>query len=284
MNTDFYKLGIIGKPLSHSISPVIQKTALDSVKLGGSYEKFEIDAENIFKALEFFKKSNYKGFNVTIPYKVEILKYLDQVAESAKNIGAVNTVKISKNGSLMGFNTDISGFYSSVLKKREKIENAILFGSGGAAQAVVFGLKDLGCKHICVYTRNFGKTKIFVEKLKDKTNIDFSVKLIEDNITFEKANILINSTPLGTKGENENLSVVSKNSLESLNKDALIYDLVYNPQETLLIKYAKELGFDYINGLEMLIMQGAEAFKIWTGLEPDIKKMQDSARKYFLNI
>ena len=275
MNTDHCELGIIGKPLGQSISPVIQAAALESVNLKGVYEKFEIDIDEIPKTIDFFKRVNYKGFNVTIPYKVEIMKYLDEIDETAKHIGAVNTVKISDDKTLKGYNTDVLGFYNSVIQKRTNIKKAILFGCGGAAKAVVCGLKMAGCTDITLY--GIEKTEEFASEMTQKTGINFTIKPIEEVMNFEQTDIIINATPLGTKGEAEDKSVISLNNLKTLNKDALVFDVVYNPQETLLLSYAKECNLDYQNGLDMLLLQGAKAFEIWTGKEPDINKMREKA-------
>ena len=275
MNTDLCELGIIGKPLGQSISPVIQAAALESVNLKGVYEKFEIDIDEIPKTIDFFKRVNYKGFNVTIPYKVEIMKYLDEIDETAKHIGAVNTVKISDDKTLKGYNTDVLGFYNSVIQKRTNIKKAILFGCGGAAKAVVCGLKMAGCTDITLY--GIEKTEEFASEMTQKTGINFTIKPIEEVMNFEQTDIIINATPLGTKGEAEDKSVISLNNLKTLNKDALVFDVVYNPQETLLLSYAKECNLDYQNGLDMLLLQGAKAFEIWTGKEPDINKIREKA-------
>ena len=272
---DFCKFGIIGKPLGQSISPVIQAEALKSVNLKGAYEKFEIDNDEISNTIEFFKNENYKGFNVTIPYKVEIMKYLDEIDETAKHIGAVNTVKISDDKTLKGYNTDVLGFYNSVMQKRKSIKKAILFGCGGAAKAVVCGLKPAGCTDITLY--GIENVNEFASEMTQKTGIKFTIKPIEEVMNFEETDIIINATPLGTKGEAEDKSVISLNNLKTLNKNALVFDVVYNPQETLLLSYAKECNLDYQNGLDMLLMQGAKAFEIWTGKEPDINKMREKA-------
>lgn len=280
MNKEFFKLGIIGNPLKHSISPLIQKAALDSANLSGSYEKFEISENDIEKQIKYFIKNNYTGFNITIPYKIDIIKYLDEIDDEAAKIGAVNTVKINKNGKLKGFNTDIFGFVNSIPEEHQNIKNATMLGCGGAALAVVFGLDSLGCKNIRIGARNHDKAADFINALKDKTGMTFSVSSLDDINSLENTDILINATPLGTLGENENKMPVNKNIFENSNKDTYIFDLVYNPEETLLIKTARDFGFNYTNGLNMLILQGAKAFEIWTKIYPDIYKMKNAYKKH----
>ncbi len=275
MNNDFFKFGIIGNPLLHSISPTIQRSALLSANLNGRYEKFEVSKEDIPRQIEFFKDNDFSGFNVTIPHKLEILKYLDETDETAKKIGAVNTVKITDDKKLVGYNTDIYGFYGSL--KEESISNASIIGCGGAALAVVFGLEILGCKKLDIYARNTQKAQLFVKNIKLKTKIQLNVKPLETLDNLENTDILINATPLGTKGINEEKSPVDGNIFASAQKSMIVYDLVYNPLETIFLKAGKNCGLKTTNGLDMLILQGAKAFEIWTGTYPNVEKMKIAA-------
>lgn len=274
MNKDFFKLGIIGNPLSHSVSPIMQIEALKSVNLTGSYEKFEIQTNEIEKYLNFFIENNFTGFNVTIPHKIEIMKYLTEIDATALKIGAVNTVKINFDGSTKGYNTDIYGFIQGVNGKIQTIKNATVLGCGGAALAVVFGLEKLGCKYVTVAVRNISKGEKFVSDLKNKTDMEFIVKDISSLNIVEDTDILINATPLGMSGNNENEIPIGLNALKMAKKTMLIYDLIYNPSKTLLLEMAADMGFQFVNGLDMLVYQGAKAFEIWTGFYPDVEKMK----------
>ena len=279
MEKNNFKLGIIGCPLSHSISPVIQTAALNSCNFNGSYEKFEVSAENLEAKLNFFKKNNFKGFNITIPYKIEMLNYLDFVSPEVKKIGAVNTVKIAPNGNFEGYNTDISGFIQAIPKEHHKIKSAKILGCGGAALAVVFGLIELGAEDITICARDLNKANKFVQSLQDKVDMTFKIENINDIKSLCDTDILINATPLGTKGDNEKFSPIKEETLKTAKKETLVYDLVYNPQQTLLIKTARDIGIQTINGLDMLILQGAKSFEIWTGTKPSIEKMKTAALK-----
>lgn len=277
MNKDFYKLGIIGYPLSHSISPAIQTAALHSVKLYGSYEKFEVAENELKSQIDYLRENDYSGFNVTIPHKINIIKFLDELDETAQRIGAVNTVKINPDGTLQGYNTDITGFINSILNNdctSKNFKTAKLLGCGGAALAVIFGLEKLGCENLIISVRNIEKTHAFLEQLKNKTTIKFKIEDINNQSTLENVDILINSTPLGTKGTNENSMPTTRELLKSANKNILIYDLVYNPLQTMLLKTATDLKLSSMNGLDMLIYQGAEAFNIWTNKTPSIDLMK----------
>ncbi len=277
MNKDFLKLGIIGNPLAHSISPSIQMTALHSVGLDGFYEKFETSANELPNIIEMFKREKFLGFNITIPHKTEIIKYLDEIDETAQKIGAVNTVKIIENQKLIGYNTDIYGFYNSLNGK--SIKNAVIIGCGGAALAVVFGLEMLGCKNLIIYARNLPKANDFIENLQPKTKINLFAKPLTDLNNIEDTDILINATPLGTKGSAENQTAIAEDIFKETQNKIIVYDLVYNPAETLFLKAAKKHGHTAINGLNMLILQGAKAFEIWTGQTPDTEQMIQAAKK-----
>ena len=275
MSKDFLKLGIIGKPLSHSISPVLQNEAIKSVGKTGEYKKFECDKDCLPETIKFFKENGYLGFNVTIPHKENILKYLDFIDETAQKIGAVNTVKI-ENGELFGYNTDIFGFIEPI--KNRTFNNAVILGAGGAARAIVFGLDKLNIKNITVCARDINKANIFINSLKDKINANIYAEMLSENSDYSNTDILVNCTPLGMKGKFEN-QIPTK--LENVNKKLFVYDIVYNPQETLLLKQAKENFLECINGLDMLVFQGAKAFEIWTEEKPDISKMKKVALEYF---
>ena len=273
MNKDFFKLGIIGNPLSHSISPAMQNIALNSVGFKGSYEKFEITLDEIEKTIEYFKANDFTGFNVTIPYKIEIMKYLDEIDENANKIGAVNTVKI-QNNKLTGYNTDIYGFVNSIPQNKRNIKNAKVLGCGGAALAVIFGLESLGCQNITICARNKEKAETFIKNISQKTNINFNIELLNEVKTLENADILVNATPLGTAGENENKTAISESIIKTSNTNMFVFDLVYNPQKTKLLQIAENQNLQYTNGLNMLILQGARAFEIWTDKFPDIEKIK----------
>ena len=202
---------------------------------------------------------------------------MNKIDKTALKIGAVNTVKIEKDGTLSGYNTDIYGFVQAIPKTNKQFSNARILGCGGAALAVIFGLEELGVKTLTICARDTKKAEKFVSEIKEKTHINFVIENIENQSSLSKTDLLVNATPLGTKGENENLMAISKEILLTAKKDLLVYDLVYNPQETILLKEAKQLNIETINGLDMLILQGAKAFQIWTEKNPDIEKMKKNA-------
>jgi len=277
MNKDFFKLGIIGNPLLHSISPLIHQLALQNTNLRGSYEKFEVTKEGLSKIIEFFKSNDFTGFNVTIPHKVNIIQYLDEIDEYAKKIGAVNTVKVA-DGRLIGYNTDVYGFANSLVNRKKDIKKAKMLGCGGAALAVVFGLEHLGCEEITICARNKDKMQDFINIISSKTNMIIHSEFLQEMTSLTDTDILINATPLGTFGENESKMAIDKDILHTANKHILIYDLVYNPAKTQLVKESEKLNLTSINGLDMLILQAVKAFEIWTDKSPNIQYLKDNIR------
>lgn len=263
-------IGLIGNPLKHSRSPHMHNSAFDKLGLDYVYLCFEVETE-LEKAIEALKVFNAKGSNITFPHKQNVLKYLDEISEDAKIIGSVNTIKIDeKTKKITGYNTDGRGFIASLdeLQIRFRKEKVVLFGVGGAGRAIAIQLAYEGIGELCIKELNTdlaNEIKATIEK-----NIpNVKVRILENNEEVIKeelknASLLVNATPLGMKGR-ENLCVIS--SPETLNPNVFVYDIVYDPRETLLMKYAKEAGCKTTNGINMMIWQGAIAFKIWFGLD-----------------
>jgi 3-dehydroquinate dehydratase/shikimate dehydrogenase len=268
--TEIY--GIVGNPVSQSLSPFIQNTAFKFHNLNAVYIPFEVKNLNEF-IKKFIRREtreielNFKGFSVTIPHKQAIIEHLDSVDETARAIGAVNTVKI-EGGKLYGYNTDAQGFIEPLKNAYGDLRGAkvAILGAGGAARACVYALKKEGAE-VVVFARNVEKAETLAD--------EFQVKLKElTKIDFNNFDILVNTTPLGMKGEFENETPLGAAQIENVK---LVYDLVYNPFETRLIKEARTVNVPTIGGLAMLIAQGAAQFKIWTGEDAPIKEMSAAA-------
>lgn len=274
------KLAIIGYPIGHSLSPVMHNAALQELGIEGSYVALETPPEKLVEKINFLKDEGYSGFNVTIPHKVEVMQYLDSIDNFAKVIGAVNTVVIDENKKLFGSNTDVYGFVQAIPENsRENLKDkkAAVIGSGGAARAVLIGLIELGIKEIWIFARNQEKSEELKEIiLQNFTDIKINCSALEDNIDLAEFSIVVNTTPLGMQGKNEEISPLSPESIATLPKDALIYDLVYRPQKTKLLEYAEKRDLKLLNGLEMLILQGVKSFELWTGKTPPIKTMREA--------
>ena len=232
--------GLVGKRLSHSFSKDFFTQKFKKLNLKShNYENYEID--NLNELRELIKKNQLYGLNVTIPFKQEIIKYLDEIESNAREINSVNTIKV-ENNKLIGYNSDIQGFENSFIPIIGKRQKAIVLGNGGASKAVQFVLKKNKIKFI-IFSRS-GK-----KKFEDITNSDII-----------SSQIIINTTPLGMYPD---INTYPNIPYHALSSNHLIYDLVYNPKETIFIKKAKEKNCLVINGLEMLINQANISWEIW---------------------
>lgn len=241
------KLGLVGKNIGYSFSRnyFTQKFTKEGIAIVFSYENFDIPSIQDFP--EIIKNNpELIGLNVTIPYKEAIIPFLDELSENAKQIGAVNTIKIFPNGKLLGDNTDYFGFIKSLqplLKSHHK--KALILGTGGAAKAVAFGLHQLGIDFTFV-SRIVNENTMGYEDLDEKTMTDFQ--------------IIINGTPLGTF---PNTEVYPDIPYQYLNNNHIVYDLIYNPEKTTFLNNAAEKGAVIKNGHEMLVLQAEKAWEIW---------------------
>ncbi|OUL60589.1 shikimate dehydrogenase [Flavobacterium sp. AJR] len=240
------RFGLLGKNISYSFSKgYFTEKFNDEHFKGCSYENFDIPEINFFTAL-IKNNPDLKGLNVTIPYKEQILPFLDKLSKKATLIGAVNTVKFTKNGKLKGYNTDYYGFKKSLkplLQPHHK--KALILGTGGASKGVAFALDELGI----LYT--------FVSREAKENIIDYN---LINATTFDNYQIIINSTPVGTS---PNIEAYPAIPYEFFTKKHIAYDLIYNPEETTFLKKAKENGAVIKNGYDMLIFQAEKAWKIW---------------------
>jgi shikimate dehydrogenase len=274
------KLGIIGYPLGHSLSPFMHNAALQSSGIEGNYAVFETPTEKLNEQIKLFKEQEFKGFNVTIPHKVKIINLLDSIDCFAQLVGAVNTVVIGEDQKLHGYNTDVYGFVYAInedLRINLVGKKAAVIGSGGAARAVLAGLVEMGLDEITIFARNQEKAEELKQNIL-KTLPDFKInhQPLTENIDLSKYFIVVNTTPIGMQGSNEGLSPLSESSIASLPKNAIVYDIVYKPRKTKLLELAEKQGLKTIDGLEMLILQGAKGFESWTGQTPPINIMREA--------
>ena len=274
-----YKLGLIGYPLGHSISAVIQKAGFESIGESGTYEILETPPDSLIERVKYLKINEFDGFNVTIPLKVPISLFLDEIDETANIAGCANTVKINPDRSFKGYNTDIYGFWAAIPKDADLSgKTAGIIGTGGASRAATVGLIQAGVKEINYYSRNIINSAEMINSMREmfpeiKFN-SYQIQMIRD---LSDLAILVNCTPVGMRGNSMDQSPVSIIDVSKMNKDAIVYDVVYNPTKTLLLQYAEQNGLRTVNGLDMLIHQGAKALEIWTGKKPDIQTMKIAA-------
>ncbi len=273
------KLGIIGYPLGHSISAVIQKAGLKSIGLEGSYDVMETPPEDLISRIKYIKSNGYDGFNVTIPLKVPMSLFLDDIDDYANIAGCVNTVKVGEDKSFYGFNTDIYGFKKAIPEEIDLTDKtASILGTGGASRAAVVGLAERGVKNIDFYTRNIINSRQTLEYVRAKfPEINFNVYQIQNIRSLADSSIIVNATPIGMKGFMADQMPLERADLDKLNPNTVIYDIVYNPVKTVLIQEAQKRGLQTIGGLDMLIYQAERAIQIWTGKDPDVKLMKIAA-------
>jgi len=266
--------GIIGDPLDHTLSP---KMHIAAFKAGGfpnyNYIAMPIPAGRLMLTVDGLKGLEFRGINVTIPHKTNIIRFLDAIDPDAKIIGAVNTI-VNDGGMLTGYNTDVTGFLSSLSEANFMPEdcNAVVLGAGGAARAVVWGLCKRKAGFITVGARNEQKVKVFAEEFQQFGNVaglDWTTEEFKE--TLQTADILINTTPLGMFPNFDEMPPVD---LLLLPEGAFVYDIIYNPEKTKFLQEAEKLGFPTLNGLSMLLFQGEEAYRLFTGELPDLDIMR----------
>jgi len=258
------KLGLIGYPVSHSLSPKIQNAALQACNVEGNYSLFSIsldDIQGLKDLLARVRSGEITGFNVTIPHKQIVIPLLDELTPTAAAIGAVNVIYLREN-KLIGDNTDASGFLNDLKKfigNRElgNGKSALIFGAGGSARSVVYALHHDGWK-VTIAARRLEQAQGLASLFEDTNAIELNVP------TFQPANLqlIVNTTPLGMT-PNIDKSPLPENVI--LPRDTMIYDLIYNPRETKLVRDARAQGLHATTGLGMLIEQAVLGFELWTG-------------------
>lgn len=276
-----YKLGIIGYPLAHSVSAVIQKAGFESLGLEGSYDVLETPAEDLITRIKYLKTNGYHGFNVTIPLKIPMSLFLDDIDDYANIAGCVNTVKILEDKSFIGYNTDIYGFKKAIPTDINlSCKTASILGTGGAARAAVVGLAEKGIANIDFYTRNIINSRQTLDYMRAKfPNINFNVYQIQNIRSLAGSDIIVNATPIGMRGYMAGEMPLELKDFNGLKPDTVFYDIVYNPIKTILLKEAERRGFRTIEGLDMLIYQAQRAIEIWTDKTPDFNVMKIAALK-----
>ena len=272
-------VGIIGNPIEHTLSPLMHNAAFKYLNLNYIYVPFLVLENALSNSIIGSKALNIKGLNVTIPYKTEVIKYLDSIDRSAELIGAVNTVKFEDNFA-KGFNTDGIGAVKAIEDvSKVKNKNVIILGAGGAARAVAFQILLEGAGSLTIANRTPENAINIQNDLTEKLNANVKVTDLGKNLEREifDADILINTTPVGMY-PNINQSPLIKSDI--LHKDIIVNDIVYNPLKTRLLKEAEKKGARTISGFKMLIYQGMESFKIWTGVYPPIEIFENAIKPY----
>ena len=267
-----YKIAILGYPIKHTLSPKMHNYWLKELNINGKYEAIKTPVQNLKKTIKKLCKNGYKGLNLTIPLKEEALKYINKKDKIVDITGAANVLIFSKNGYIEGKNTDVYGFKKSILDlvKNKKRKMAMIIGSGGAARAVLYVLIQMKYKKIILYNRTKKNAEIIKKDFLKRFSNDLKTKISCKDLKKTKNNIkqtdlLINTTPMGMKNF-PNLNI----DIKDLRIDAAVFDLIYNPLETKLIKESKKKGIKSMNGLDMLIYQAQRSFYCWLNKTPKI--------------
>ena len=269
-------VGLIGHPVEHSFSPPMHNAAFKALKMDYVYTAFDVDPNDLENAVKGAQALSIKGFNVTIPHKIEVIKYLSEIDEVAALIGAVNTIDFEN---LKGYNTDGIGAIKAIEDvTKVKDKNVVIAGAGGASRAISFYLAKYGADNSTILNRNVVKADSLASDVLDSNLIENvksdSISKINDYLS--DADILINTTPVGM---HPNVDADPIASSDMMHENLVVFDAVYNPNETVLIKEAIKAGAKPVYGIKMLLYQGAESFEIWTGKKAPIDVMHEALTK-----
>ena len=258
---------VVANPIKHSISPFIHNRAFEATNTNGVYLAWEVEGTDLAETVANIRRYQMFGINLSMPYKEQVIPYLDQLSEEARLIGAVNTV-VNREGTLIGYNTDGKGLFKSLPSFKISGKRMVLLGAGGAAKAILAQAILDGVSQVSVFVRSasMGKTKPYLEKLQHETGFRVDLFALEDaqelQENIRKAELLVNATSVGMDGASQPIptSIVLPEKL-------LVADVIYQPFETPFLKWARSQGNHAVNGLGMLLYQAAEAFQLWTGKE-----------------
>ena len=259
------KFGIIGNPVSHSLSPVMHNYWFKKYKINAEYELFDIAENEIQNVITKIKDKNIKGINVTLPYKKSIIPYLNKTVNDANETHSVNTLMLDEKDNLIGENTDVFGFQAAYLKslssEEKRNKSALILGAGGVAPSIILALIKSNILDISLTNRTHDKSLFLKKKFKNIKIIDWS----NFSKVLNKFDIIINATSLGLKS-NDNF----QSDFSNYKKGMVYIDTIYNPSETNMIKYFKSKRIKSYNGLNMFIYQGQKAFYLWNKINPEI--------------
>ena len=249
---------VIGDPIDHSLSPNIHNAAYRNLNLECTYIAYRVPKNELESGIQSLKSINISGFNVTIPHKIEIMKFLDDTDEVCQMIGAANTI-VNDDGRLIGYNTAIDGFLAPIKNREISLidSNILLLGAGGASRAIIAGIKRENGKRITIINRTISKAEDLADFAKT-LGLEVNVLPIEDLQKLDTDyNFLINASSLGLKNESNVIPT------QLMNSETVVYDIVYKPVNTELLKEAKKANAQIIYGYEMLLGQATRSFEIW---------------------
>ena len=284
-------VGLLGQPVNHSLSPVMHNAAYEEMGLDWCYLAIPCEKTNLEQITKTLRLIDCKGLNVTIPHKQEILKTCKKLTSIASDIQAVNTLIPEKNNQWVGANTDLEGFLMPLKGKNLIGKNVVVIGCGGSARAVIMGLNILSVKKITIIARNENSLSIFVSNMKElSTKHKVLLEGVNNkklNVTpyIEEADLIVNTTPIGMsmkKPDQESIPL-GHEIWENLSHKTILYDLIYNPRPTNWLKLGQQKNCFTIDGLDMLVEQGALSIKLWSGFaNVPTQTMKSSAKKHLM--
>lgn len=264
--------------MEHSLSPPMHNAAFKQLKMDYVYVPYHVKPENLASAINGARSMGIKGLNITIPHKREVINYLDEIGQAAQLIGAVNTLKFDKN-TLTGFNTDGVGAVKAIEEVTPvKGKKIIIIGAGGAARAVSFQLLFSGAGKVLIANRTRKNACKLTADLAENFAASVGCLGLDDKLVEElkDTDVLINTTPVGMYPHQNQKPIVSS---DMMHQDLVVNDIVYNPLKTGLLREAEKAGAKTINGTKMLIYQGLESFRIWTGITPSFEVFEAALMK-----
>ena len=272
---------VVANPIKHSISPFIHNSAFEATNTNGVYLAWEVDVAELAETVANIRRYQMYGINLSMPYKEQVIPYLDQLSEEACLIGAVNTV-VNREGTLIGYNTDGKGFFKSLPSFKISKKRLVLLGAGGAAKAILAQAILDGVSQISVFVRSSSmeKTRPYLEKIQNATGFRVDLFALEDvqdlQDSITQADLLVNATSVGMDGSSQPIptSIVLPEKL-------MVADVIYQPFETPFLKWTRNQGNQSINGLGMLLYQAAEAFELWTGKEMPTDQIWESLKQKY---
>lgn len=272
---------LLGSPVSHSISPLMHNESFRTLNLDYVYLCFDVTEETLAEAVTGLKNCGIRGFNLTMPCKNKIVKLLDELSPAAKLIGAVNTV-VNENGRLIGYNTDGIGYMQSIIDAGHNVigKSMIVMGAGGAATAICSQAALDGVKKLHIFARPtsrfWERTVNLVKNINETTECEAILHDHADSTALKAAatesSLLVNATSVGM-APNIDASIITDTSI--FHPDLVVSDIIYNPRETKLLREARETGCQTFNGMYMLLYQGAEAFRLWTGQDMPVSHIKE---------
>jgi len=261
------KFGIIGKPISHSLSPALHNLWFKKYNIFANYSLIEIEPQEIEGIIKKIRNGELQGINVTVPYKQAVIPFLDLIIDDAKETLSVNTISLNKEGKIVGNNTDVYGFEQSFVNKlsNQNLEKnrVLVLGAGGVTPSIIYALKKKKINEIFISNRTLKKA----EEIKKKFSFTQIIEWKNIETKIQDMDIIINATSLGLKNGSD-----FKLEFKNINSNLIYYDIIYNPNETTMIKKFKKRNIQTFSGLEMFIYQAQKSFSLWNKINPEVNE------------